>query len=238
MKSIIVGGGQIGHAVAEIISRTDEVTIYDSGRNNEPPIIKGVDIIHVCFPYTEEEKFIKSVDYYIQKYQTRHVIIWSTVAIGVTKKIRGAVHSPVEGRHPKLASSIRSMTRWIGYNRFEDGTYFENYFKSLQFSIHAVSNSDFTEFLKLRSTSKFGINLAWADYEAAVAQQLGMDFNLVKDFDRDYNKLYHNLGMEWAQRYIVDAPNGKIGGHCVVPNAELLDEQFPSDMLKKIKEMK
>lgn len=238
MKSIVIGAGQIGLAVAEVVARTDEVIIYDSKNYNEPPILKGVDVIHICFPYIEEETFLEAVNNYIQKYQTRHVVIWATVAIGITKKIHGAVHSPVEGRHPKLASSIKAMTRWVGYNSSDDAAFFEPYFKNLQLGTRFVPSSNFTEFLKLRSTSKFGINLVWADYEASVARELGMDFRMIKDFDVDYNKLYHNIGMDWAQRYILDPPEGKIGGHCVVPNAELLDEQFPSEMLKSIKEMK
>lgn len=238
MKSIVIGQGQVGQAVTEVISEEDEEVItYDSKSNNEPPIVKGVDIIHVCFPYTEEEKFLKAVEYYKEKYQTRHVVIWSTVAIGVTKKIRGAIHSPIEGRHPRLASSIRSMTRWIGFNHGEDCLFFQNYFMRLRLPVRAISNSDFTEFLKLRSTSKYGINLVWADYEAHVAAELGMDFQLLKEFDRDYNKLYHNLGIDWAQRYILDAPGGKIGGHCVRENSFLLDADFPSDMLKMIQGM-
>lgn len=240
MRSLVLGNGQIGQSVTEVIKRGGEVIVFDNKNMNEPPILKNVDILHVCFPYQQkgEHDFVETVDFYIQKYQTRRVIIWSTVPIGTTKKIRGAVHSPVEGRHPKLASSIRSMTRWVGFNQQEDASFFTPYFENLGLNAHFVPSSDFTEFLKLRSTSKFGINLAWTEYEAKVAEDLGMDFRLIKEFDIDYNKLYHNIGMDWAQRYILDPPNGKIGGHCVVPNAELLNEQYPSVLLEMIKDMK
>lgn len=235
MKSLVIGNGQIGSSVAEVISVTDDVTIYDKS-GSEPPILKSVEILHICFPYSKQ--FIKQVNQYIIKYQPWHVIIWSTVTIGTTRKIRGAVHSPVEGRHPHLASSIKQSVRWIGANNPAEEEFFTGYFRKLLIKTKILNDSNFTEFLKLRSTSKYGINLMWTDYEARVADEIGMDFDYLKDFDEDYNKLYHNLGMDWARRYILNPPKGKIGGHCVVPNAELLDQQFPDELLKMIKEYK
>lgn len=237
MKSLILGRGEIGKAVGEVIQRTDVVRTYDI-KEGQPPEVKGIDILHICFPYADEASFIEAVNFYVQKYKPEHVIIWSTVAIGTTKKIRGAVHSPVEGRHPNLALSIRSMPRWIGANDESEVEFFEDYFGHLLLKTKTLESSDFTEFLKLRSTAKYGINLLWTDYEASVARALNMDFDVVQEFDKDYNKLYHNLGMDWAQRYILDPPNGKIGGHCVVPNAEMLDDQYPYELLKMIKGMK
>lgn len=239
MRSLVLGQGQIGEAVTSVINGEDEVIIFDDRRGtNEPPILRDVDVMHVCFPCADQEEFVKAIQAYVAKYMPAHIIIWSTVPIGTTKLIPGAVHSPVEGRHPKLEESIRNMARWIGYNDRKEGGFFIEYFEKLHLVVKVVPKSDFTEFLKLRSTSKFGINLVWADYEAGVAKDLGMEFDLLKEFDEDYNKLYHNIGMDWAQRYIIDAPHGHIGGHCVVPNAELLDEQYPNDMLKMIKRFK
>lgn len=236
MKSLILGRGQIGNAVSQAVAKRDEVVSYDT-RDGAAPEIKGVDIMHVCFPYYDEAGFITSVEMYVKKYTPVHVIIWSTVPVGTTKQIPGAVHSPVEGRHPNLAMSVRTMVRWVGTNNKGEGEFYAAYFKECWIKTHIVPNSDFTEFLKLRSTSKYGINIVFADYEASVADSLGMDFKLLKDFDRDYNKLYRNLGMEWAQRYILNRPDGQIGGHCVVPNAKLLNNQFPSPLLEKIIEM-
>lgn len=235
MNSFIAGGGQIGQAVAEVISRKDKVITYDRS-GGEMPIVQGVDILHICFPYGK--KFIENVNNYVNKYKPWHVIIWSTVPIGTTKQIRGAVHSPIEGRHPQLTMSIRSMVRWVGANDKVEAEFFMAYFKDLWLKAKIVDDSNHTEFLKLRSTAKYGINLVWTDYEAQVAEELGMEFGKLQDFDRDYNRLYHNLGMKWAQRYVLRPPKGKIGGHCVRENSFLLDKQFPNDMLKMIQAMK
>jgi hypothetical protein len=81
------------------------------------------------------------------------------------------------------------------------------------------------------------VNLLWADYEKKVMDSLGEDYGALNEFNVDYNRLYSNLGLTWAKRYILTPPDGRIGGHCLVPNAKLLNDQFPDDILKRIIEM-
>jgi UDP-N-acetyl-D-mannosaminuronate dehydrogenase len=237
MISFIAGAGQIGNAVADNIAKTDKVYIYDWKVSEEMPIIQGVDIVHICFPCKDQGKFIKNVNQYILKYKPMHVLIWSTVPIGTTKRIRGAVHSPVEGVHPRLTSSIKQMARWIGANDRVEGEFFESYFKGLMIRPRIVNSSDFTEALKLLSTTEYGVNIEFARYKKQVADKIGMDYELAKEWNRDYNKLYHNLGIPWAQKYVLNAPQGAKGGHCVTPNARLLYEQFPDDLVGIVGEL-
>jgi len=233
MNHLITGYGEIGKAVAQIIGEKT-IDIIDEGHTAPGPN-RRVDILHVCFPY--DDKFVDEVNSYVDTYKPRHTIIYSTVAIGTTVQIPGAVHSPVEGKHPDLATSMRLMSRWVGANDKEEAAFFEGFFAGKGIRPHVVMDSNFTEFLKLRSTSKYGINLMWTDYEEGVAADLGMPFELINDFDRDYNQLYRTMGLDQYQRYILTPPNGKIGGHCVVPNAKILGEQYPDDMLKRLGEM-
>lgn len=225
-KSLVIGMGEIGKAVAEVIGDCQTLDV------EKRPIITPLDILHICFPYSEN--FINEVENYKKQFNPKHIVIYSTVPVGTTIQIWKAAHSPVEGRHPDLALSIRQMTRWVGHNEDETGKFFLHFFNRLGLTVNVIRDSDFTEFLKLRSTAKYGVNLVWADYEKRVADALDMPYEYIQAFDRDYNKLYRNLGEDWAQRYILDPPEGKIGGHCIVPNAKLLREQYPSDLLDKI----
>lgn len=233
MNHLIVGFGEIGKAVKEVIG--GEVFIHDVKHHNYR-ISNVIDVMHVCFPYSDT--FVQDVEDYITRHEPAHVVIYSTLPIGTTRQISGAVHSPIEGRHPDLDLSIRAMTRWLGANDIEEEAFFVEFFEDIGLEVHPVGNSDFTEFLKLRSTSKYGINIIWTAYEKTVADKIGMDFELIRQFDRNYNDLYKELGLDDYQRYILDPPKGPIGGHCVVPNAELLNEQYPSNMLDMIKEYK
>lgn len=232
MKHLVIGLGQIGSAVYQVLSDKYEVDALDI---NPEPVKDKVDVLHICFPYSET--FVKEVKRYQIKYSPQLVIIYSTLPIGTTKKIKHAVHSPVEGKHPRLAMSVRVGLRWIGYNNDEDKKLAQKIWRPITLC-ESVPDSDWTEFLKMASTSKYGINLVWADYMDSVAKHLKMPYAFVKEWDQGYNALYARLDMKSVRKYVLDPPGGVIGGHCVRENAFLLDDQFPNDMLKMIKATK
>jgi hypothetical protein len=227
--NIVIGYGEIGKAVGQVLGEHSWLDI-DAG----PPT--GVyEVMHICLPYSEN--FVEIVKSYVNKYKAEHIIIWATVPIGTTKEIPKAVHSPVEGKHPELATSIRIMPRWIGYNDKVEGNFFAEFFYSLNLNVRRVPGSDFTEALKLLSTTEYGINIEFARYKKHVADSLEMDYDLMKDWNSDYNDLYRDLNMTQYKKYILDAPEGKKGGHCVTPNSLLLHEQYPSDFTRIVGEI-
>jgi hypothetical protein len=65
-----------------------------------------------------------------------------------------------------------------------------------------------------------------------------MDYGAVKEWDNWVNDLYNNvLGMPEYTRYVLDAPEGPKGGHCVTPNAIILNQQFPNVMVEQVAEI-
>lgn len=235
MRSLVIGMGEIGQAVKSVFSSAHTMRTVDLDKE-KTEVFEGEKIIvmHICIPYSEN--FQKQVRDYIDRYSPKHVIIWSTVPIGTSKVISPKViHSPVEGKHPDLELSIWQMERWIGHNDVQEGIFFVNYCNTVGLRTKLVENTDFTEALKLLSTTEYGVNIVFASYKARVAEEIGMDFDLAKDWNREYNRLYRQLGMDKRfQKYVLDPPQGKIGGHCVVPNAEILREVFPDAMLDMI----
>lgn len=230
MNDLIVGYGEIGHAVEATVAA--DAKVYDINRKNHG--VGLVDVMHICFPYTD--KFIEQVWNYIAQFQPLHIAIWSSVPIGTTRKISSkAIHTPVEGKHPKLASSIKLMPRWIGYNNKASADFFEGYFKKAKLKTKLVSNTKFTEALKLLSTTEYGLNIVFADYKKRIADDIGMDFELTKDWNKDYNQLYRELGLDRKfQKFVLDAPEGKIGGHCVRENSVILNELYPDNSVERI----
>lgn len=232
MRHAVIGMGEVGKGVYKVLGNYYPVVC----RDKESEIIPHkIAILDICIPYSDT--FEAAVKEYIELYKPRVTIVYSTVPIGTCERL-GVVHSPVEGKHPAIGLSIQNSPRWFGTSdRNKMVVARQGWFKT-RIPIRAMPSANFTEWLKLRSTSKYGINLVWTEYEAAVSKELGMDFSAVKQFDLDYNLLYSKLGMQQFQRYILDPPEGKIGGHCVVPNAELLNKQYPSEMLSMIGRMK
>lgn len=229
VNNLVIGYGQIGQAVGRVIGEHWSIDGKKPYKIPDEPI----DVMHICFPYSEG--FLKYVDGYRTKFRPRHIVIWSTVPIGTTKKLKRAVHSPVEGKHPELSDSLRQGERWIGCNSKADEEFFVEYFSGLGLHTRTTNNSDHTEALKLLSTSEYGINLVFANYKGQVADVIGMDHEVLKEWNRSYNRLYKNLGLDDKfQKFVLDSPNFKIGGHCIVPNAEILNSQEPHPMLEMI----
>ena len=230
-NQLVIGYGEIGKAVGKNIGEHDFYDLARGGTTGD-----SYEILHICFPFSGV--FVDDVRFYIDAFKSEHVIIWSTVQIGTTKQILGAVHSPVEGKHPDLAMSISIMQRWIGLNDSVEGLWWYDYFKDLGLQVKLVTNSDHTEALKLLSTTEYGVNIEFARYKQHVADKIGMDYELTKDWNIEYNRLYKGLMLDNTfQKYVLDAPDGPKGGHCVTPNARLLDKQFPSELTKIVGEL-
>jgi len=233
MNSIVIGMGQIGTAVKAV---TESQHSFDSAKGAWEYVV-GVDVMHVCIPYSED--FEAALRGYAELVKPKHVAVWSTVPIGTCGHIdTRIVHTPVEGKHPDLELSIRHMERWIGANDGEEGRWFSQYFHHLGLKTKVLTATRFTEALKLLSTTEYGVNIEFARYKKQVADSLGMDYKLAKEWNVEYNKLYQNLGFGAVyQKYVLDAPEGPKGGHCVTPNARLLEEQHPNEMVRIVGEM-
>lgn len=235
VASLVIGMGEVGTALYKVLNRSKVVYARDLADTDHDH--SEVRILHIAFPYTDN--FVNDVSGYLELYAPDLVIVYSSVPIGTCEKIGdNIVHSPVEGKHPALEESILMSPRYLGC---KDPLALEaavQFWVPLAKILRTLPSASHTEFLKLRSTSKYGINIAWTDYEKKVADAIGMDFTALKNFDIDYNILYQQLGLPQFQRYILDPPNGQIGGHCVVPNAEALNEQFPSPMLEEVIKMR
>ena len=226
MRQLVIGRGQIGSALVEVLGCDS----YDQADNKLIERDAEYDVLHIAYPYSH--RFAVDLRHYQELYKATLIIVYSTVPVG-TCEPNGWVHSPVEGRHPDLAESLTLFPRFIGsrlqIKRTLTAQIWEPYTETIQ-----LGSADQTEFLKLRSTARYGINLAFADYEKSVADELEMDWQYLKWYDQAYNDLYDDMNMDWAKRYVLDPPQGFIGGHCVVPNAEILNEQYPNTMLETI----
>jgi hypothetical protein len=224
MNQIVIGRGQIGSALVEVLGCAS----HDATDGDPQPNKYGV--LHIAIPYTH--RFTVDVAAYERWYDSYLTIIYSTVPIGTCEK-NGWVHSPIEGKHPDLAESLSIFPRFIGsshkFRQIGAQRIWEPYTECI-----LLDSADHTEFLKLRSTARYGVNLAFADYEQHVADTIGMDWAYLKMFDTEYNLLYEDMNVDWAKRYVLDPPNGYIGGHCVVPNAKILNDQYPDDMLETV----
>ena len=238
MKSIgIIGYGEIGQGLEKVyLEKGYTPLIRDMDRDDG---LDEVDILNICIPYSD--KFIAQVSEFMGFINPEIAIIHSTVPPGTTDTISIAhpqiVHSPVRGVHPHLDEGIKTFIKVFGGMEATAAAFhFEN---DLGVTSNVYESSRTTEVAKLLDTSYYGACIAWHDYAKQLCEKHGVNFKEAQThYNLTYNRGYEELEKTNVIRPTLTPPEGSIGGHCVVPNAELLREELDSKLLEAITDLK
>ncbi|OGZ22926.1 MAG: hypothetical protein A3A08_02655, partial [Candidatus Nealsonbacteria bacterium RIFCSPLOWO2_01_FULL_41_9] len=229
----ILGYGEVGQAIAKLYGSTGspQAKIKDLKRDDG---LEGVEILHICIPWGNN--FIKTVKEEIKRIRPKLTIIHSTVVPGTTQKIGGAVvHSPVRGVHPKLFEGIKTFVKYIGADKKSAGQLAKSHLDSLGLKTKVFMPSITTEIGKILDTTYYGLVIAWHGEMKKICDGFGVDFEkAVTDFNQTYNEGYQKLGKTNVIRPVLYPPKGKIGGHCVCENAEILKKYYNGEALELI----
>ena len=236
----ILGYGEIGKSIGRLYLHNPKTPHpFIKELDSIDPGYKDSEILHICIPWSD--KFIDTVVNEMHDTKAQLVIIHSTVKPGTTKKIldecfheRMVVHSPVRGMHPDLAESLKTFVKYIGADDMKSAIEAEKCLNKIGIKTKVIMPSKATEIAKLLSTSYYGICIAWHGEMKRYCDKHKVNFDIIKEFNGTYNDGYKKMGIENVVRPILDPPEGPIGGHCVVPNAKLILEDFDSSMLKEI----
>jgi hypothetical protein len=233
-RSIIAGMGEIGKALCDVLSNDhDGLAVVDKdgkyhewwdvwdgcsdGAKEIDPTVDGVDILHICFPYSDQ--FENEVQRYQDCLNPDYTVVHSTVPVGTSRKL-GAIHSPVIGRHPHLTESIKTMTKFLGGKRASE---VGDYFRRSGINIYLTDKQESTELLKILCTTTFGVLVEMTKETKRQCDKHGVPFELWTIWTQEYNQGYARLGMPYVQRPSLVPIMTRISGHCVCQNAELLD---------------
>ena len=225
-KIVVVGMGEVGKPLFELASRYHAVL----GIDIEPPKerLENVDVLHICFPF-EIKDFIGETARYIELFKPAVTIINSTVGIGTTRAIAQrtgtpVVNSPVRGKHVKMLEELQHYTKFVGALDPAAAQLAANHFESLGLKTKILSAPEATELAKLTETTYFGLMIAWAQELERYCDRVDQDYAEVTSF-------YDEIKFFPPVKYFP----GVIGGHCVMPNIEILSRFEDSPMLKAIK---
>lgn len=234
----ILGPGEVGLSIKGVYDAKNlDVVLKDKHDTFSFP---KVSVLNICIPYTDS--FVDLVKQEIVCANPELVIVHSTVPVGTTKKLDSSlkskyniVHSPVRGNHPNLTKSIQTFVKYIGSDNPTAIKLATSHLRDLNILVHACNSFEKTEVAKLLCTTYYGLCIAWHNEIKKICDQLNVDTSFIKDWNASYNKGYEELGMSKFNRPVLDPPeNNKIGGHCVIPNAELLDQMFNSNLIKEV----
>jgi len=222
---VVVGLGEVGRPLFQLLSEHYRVTGVDIEPPSKP--VGKVDVLHVCFPF-EIRDFVGETARYIDLFKPNLTIINSTVGVGTTRAVAqrtGAAiaHSPVRGKHARMLEELRKYTKFVGGIDPSSGKRAAEHFASAGLKTKVLSAPEATELAKLTETTYFGLLIAWAQEVERYADQAGLPYEEVVSF-------YDEIAFFPATKYFP----GTIGGHCVMPNIEILRKFDDSSLLRTI----
>lgn len=230
MTSIVavVGLGEVGRPLLEVIQRAGQPVVGIDVEPEALPKRGSVEVMHVCFPF-EIPDFVREVVRYIDLLEPRLTVINSTVAVGTTRQVheqtgRPLAHSPVRGKHVRMAQELLSYDKYVGATDPRTAQGVAAHFESIGMRTATVSSPEASELAKLTETTYFGLLIAWAQSLERYCDQLGVDYDEVVSF-------YDEIRFLPPVRYYP----GVIGGHCVMPNIEILSALQGSPLLDAIR---
>ena len=239
MTDIILGMGEVGETLFNLlVDRKFDCVGIDLDNTkckkySENEVIKNPEYLHVCLP-GELTGFTNIVLNWMDKIKNiQVVIIHSTVKPGTTKIIQEKssipiLFSPVRGVHRRFLNDIKKYTKFISFDGIEIDSKIkidlENRFEKIDW----MSTTKTAELAKiLVDTTYYGWLINYAQITKMICEKENVDFDEMWKFA---DEIHENLG---------NRPKmfpGIIGGHCVIPNLDLIEYEN-LDMIKKINEM-
>jgi UDP-N-acetyl-D-mannosaminuronate dehydrogenase len=224
-RVVVLGLGEVGRPLLELVSEHHNAIGVDIA----PPIgeIGGVDILHVCYPFAITD-FVGETVRYINLFRPTLTIINSTVAVGTTRAIAertgtAVVNSPVRGKHVRMLEELLSYTKFVGALDPTSGQQAAEHFESMGLKTRILSTPEATELAKLTETTYFGLMIAWAQEVERYCDRAHQDYAEIASF-------YDEIKFFPTVKYFP----GIIGGHCVMPNIEILRKFADSAILRAI----
>jgi len=218
---LIIGNGEVGKSLYNVLKRFHQVCIQDK----EIKYDWVCEVLHICFPYDSE--FVNSVKAYTVIYRPKYVVIHSTVPLGVSDKC-GAYHSPIRGQHPNMEKGIKTFVKYLA----PKSLYLKKYFEKCGIKVRLVGSTTTTEALKLWDTTQYADFIRLEKIIYKFCEENNVDFKVVyQEANKTYNEGYSKLGLKNVIRPILTHYLGKIGGHCLIPNCQILNDKLAKNII-------
>ena len=231
MKDLVVGLGQIGKPVLQLISKATITVGYDTNPKlfNKIKFAKFEELdtrfLHICIPYNDN--FIKNVDLLYEKFKPKSLVLHSTVSPYTTKNLQAklpvpVIYSATRGVHKRMLYDLR---RYAKFYAVEPGAphadwaskEFSKLMRKSGVKTKRMSSPITLELAKIVcDTSYLGWLINYAQMSNMIAIQHGVDYDEMWSFSDEIHRFLGNRPKMFP---------GFIGGHCVIPNLDLIHNQ-------------
>ena len=228
-KDIVVGLGEIGFPIYRIISKVFPTYGYDKNTDLLPKTNKKFEFhstrfLHVCIPYNKN--FVFNVIKLNKKFLPDAIVIHSTIKPGTTRNIQKKLSIPVifsatRGVHKRMPSDLKKYTKFFAFdktihNSKASSRLYAQLMKKSGIKTKKMSNPITLELSKIIcDTSYYGWVINYAQISKIIADKFSVDYDEMWSFSDEIHKFLGNRPKLFP---------GFIGGHCVIPNLELLND--------------
>ncbi len=241
-KVLVVGLGEVGRPIFELIKESGKFDVFGVDLDESKMLVLDqeagslpakVDVMHVCTLCTSTDRFAETIYGYVSRFLPELTIINSTVPPGTTTRVHERckclmAHSPVRGVHKSLEHMKWEMKRWTKYVGGVDeksGALAKKHFDAAGFSTKVLRSSMDTELAKLFETTYRAWMIACFQEMHRISRSFEADFDGIVDFLEDTHRARFDRPIMFP---------GVIGGHCIIPNTELLLKSHDSEFLRLI----
>jgi hypothetical protein len=247
-KDVVAGIGEIGKPILKLLAKHGVVVGFDLNpdlmdeRKFERYENLKTSFLHITIPITG--KFINNVLKLYKKFQPECIVIHSTIKPGMTEKLQEKLSIPViysatRGVHKRMIYDLKRYTKFFAISKNAPrgkwaSSRFVKLMKSCGIKTKQMSKPETLELAKIIcDTSYLGWLVNYAQLSNKIAIEYGIDYDEMWSFSDEIHKLLGNRPKMYP---------GYIGGHCVIPNLNLINNEtlnlinkMNNDYAKKLK---
>ena len=230
-KNIVAGLGEIGKPILKLLSKNSIIVGFDLNHDlmNEKKFKKyknfKTSFLHIAIPVSSQS--ISNVLNLYKTFQPECIVIHSTIIPGTTEKLQQKlpvpiIYSATRGVHKRMEYDLKRYTKFfvISINAPRSKWASSKYVKMMKeagIKTKKMSKPETLELAKIIcDTSYFGWLITYAQLSNMIAIEHGVDYDEMWLFSDEIHKFLGNRPKMFP---------GFIGGHCVIPNLDLIQNK-------------
>ena len=245
---MVVGLGEIGVPIFKLLTKSFFTIGYDIDEKlmDKKKFLKynslPISFLHICIPFNKN--FEKNIIDLFHQFDPECIVIHSTVSPYTTKKIQEKISIPIiysatRGVHRRMLNDLKRYTKFFAIEKDAPNEKlatkkFSTLMKKCGVKTKKMSQPLTLELAKIVcDTSYYAWLINYAQSSNIIAIKHKVNYDEMWTFSDEIHKFLGNRPKMYP---------GIIGGHCVIPNLELIHNQtlkliksLNNDYVKKIK---
>ena len=238
-KDVVVGLGEIGKPILKLFSKTETIVGYDLDKNlmnmNKFKQLQNysTSFLHIAIP--ANSKFQSNIMKIYKKFNPECIVIHSTIGPGTTEKLQKKLDIPIiysatRGVHKRMLKDLKRYTKFFSISKNAPRkkwavSNFKSKFHKTGIKTKKMSKPETLELAKIIcDTSYLGWLVNYAQISNNIAKEFDVNYDEMWEFSDEIHKILGNRPKMYP---------GFIGGHCVIPNLELIHNQT-LDLISKM----